>query len=107
MVKKKNEKNWLQSLLDEHEERKKNSPIITSKFYVVEVTPSRRYSYDDGHGRAEYDWTGEREEVVSPVFQHRKQAEEWLDEHEPDEGNSLVIRRENLREFTERRWVTW
>lgn len=45
--------------------------------------------------------------TVSPYFDTEEQANEWMDEHEPDEGKSLNIIRQRLvkREYTE--WVNY
>lgn len=43
--------------------------------------------------------------VVSPSFDSEGEAKAWMDEHEPDKGNTLIIKRKRLirREWTE--WV--
>ena len=109
MVKVKGEtkKNWLESYEEELTERRKKNPIITTRWFVVEITPPVRYATGDGHGGTDWDWTYESREVVSPMFQHEYQVKAWVEQHEPDDGKKLEINRENLREFTERKWVSW
>lgn len=107
MVQKKNQKNWLESWIEEHEKRKRDNPIIKTVWYVVEITPSYRYATGDGHGGTDYEWSNTREDRVSPEFDTRKDAEAWMNEHEPDHGKILKIDSVNLRRFTEDRWVTW
>ena len=45
--------------------------------------------------------------IVSPFFDSEEEAVEWMDRHEPDEGNSLNVVRHRLvkREWTE--WVSY
>lgn len=76
-VKKKtdNENDWLRRSLDLIEKRKQESPIIETKYYVVEITPSKRYSYDNGHGQAEWDWTRATSKAVSGEFAKKEYAE--------------------------------
>lgn len=103
MVKKKeDDNNWLRKEMAHFEQKRKDSPIVASKYYVVEITPARRYH--DG-----YDMTWSRESVlkVSPDFKTLEEAKDWVDQHEPDEGKTLETRVEHLREITERRWVSW
>jgi len=105
MVKKKGEGDkrdgWLDDMLDNYE---KTHPIVKSIWFAVEITPPHRYSYDNGHGGAEYDWTDQKVVKVSPDFDCSGLAHEWIDMHEPDEGKSLEVYRQDLRETTIRRW---
>lgn len=109
MVRKKGEKSydelfgpgWLDDQLNEYE---KMNPIVRSIWFVCEVTPSYQYSYDNGHGQAEYDWEPEKADKVSPDFDCSGLAHEWIDDHVPDEGKSLRVYRQDLRETTTRSW---
>lgn len=107
MVKAKNEISWLQALEDEHEARKRNNPVIRTRYYVVEITPAYRYATGDGHGGTDYEWKPKQEVIVSNEYNTKEEAKDWMDRHEPDEGKTLEIRYENLRRFTEDRWVSW
>lgn len=92
---------WLDRVLDDVE---RCNPIIETRFYVVEVTPSHRYSYDNGHGGAEYDWTDEKQEKVSPYFRTKKGAVNWMNDHVPDEGKTLAVMKQNKRRTIEEKW---
>lgn len=83
---------------------KERGEYVCSRFYIVEIVPSKRYSYDNGHGGAEYGWTS-RQDIRQPYkFETRKDAQKFLDEHEPDEGNRLEIREEKLYRKTVEKW---
>src|SRR5689334_11272160 len=45
--------------------------------------------------------------IVSPYFDTEEEAQDWMDEHEPDKGKSLNVVRHRLvkREYTE--WVSY
>jgi hypothetical protein len=103
MVKVKGEENvyWLDRVLDDVEMR---NPVIETRWYVVEVTPRHRYSYGNGHGGVEYDWSDEVETKVSPYFRTKKSAAKWMDEHEADPGKSLAIMKQNKRRTITEKW---
>lgn len=64
---------------------------IRSRFSILEVTPPQRCIQGDGHGGSEIIWIGEKRVAVSDFFDTREEAKAFMDEHEPDEGNSLKI----------------
>ncbi len=109
MVKKKGEDegpllSWLDRHLDEVEKR---NPIVATRYYVAEVTPSKRYPVynGDGHGGATWEWTGVSQEIVSPYHDDKKDVEKFIKEHEPDEGKTLVIRTQHKRRTVTERWT--
>lgn len=97
-----NEKNWIKRLYDDLEKRK--GELIREEWYVSEVTPSKIYSYDNGHGQAEYDWTKRKSERVSEYFSSEKEAQKYIDDHVPDDGNTLVINKGSLYRRTVEEW---
>jgi hypothetical protein len=102
MVKSRNEEK--ESILDmlqrQSEEIDKMHKIVATRYYVDEVTPSTRQW--DGYDTT---WTQETAVVVSPYFTTKENAEEWLGEHEPDEGKKLrVMKQHKRRTITETWW---
>ena len=98
------EKSIVDVMREQVERINKENPIIQSRWYVVEVTPSKRYSYDNGHGGAEYDWTDEKVRRVSPYFECDGQCYEWAEMYDPDEGNTFEIYREDYRRTVTEKW---
>ena len=99
MVKPKRDQNIFQMLREQAEEFNRVSPILETRYYVVEHTPARRYN--DGY---DYTWSSESNRKVSPYFKTKEDAQKWLDRHEPDEGSELRIHHQNLREYRYRQW---
>lgn len=75
-------------------------PIIKTKWYAVEVTPSKPY-YDDYNYGPNY--TEAKARVCSNYYGTKEEVEAFLEKFEPDEGSHFEIRKKNLRQFT--RWV--
>ena len=89
-------KNFRRKILDDLERR-----TIKFRWAVNEHTPGR-----SGFGYYDTD-TPAKNNIVSPFFDSKEGAEEWMEDHEPDPGKSLNIVRHRLvkREYTE--WVTY
>lgn len=106
MVRRKGEKE--ESVIDRLEKQSKSiderHPVVETRWYVCEVTPSKRYSYDDGHGGVEYAWMDERVVRVSNYFDCDGLAYEYVDAHEPDPGNELRIYKQEKRRTTTEKW---
>lgn len=106
MVKnKESEKSNLLYWIEEQYQEKLAREIVSVRWYVVEKTPSR-------HVHSEYDsgsWTSEKHVVVSPYFENEKSAKDWLNKHDPDDGNTLYIDSQNKRKWTEihEEWVNY
>lgn len=92
---------WLTRELNDIERR---NPVIETRFYVVEVTPSHRYSVGDGHGGTDYEWSDEVNTKVSPYFKTKKSAVKWMGDHVPDEGKTLAVMKQNKRRTIEEKW---
>lgn len=75
---------------------------IKFKWTVMEQTPSW---VDSGYYGEVYHEAVTR--TVSPEFDTKEEAQEWMDRHEPDKGNILFVQRWRLvkREWTE--WVSY
>ena len=102
MVKEKNRPSLAESLRRQAEDFNERNPVIKERWYVVEVTPSR-YVHDTHGGY----WTEGLVVAVSPYFySDKKFAQQWMDEHEPDEGKRLEIRHNKLRRYTYEKWGT-
>lgn len=101
MVKKKGEeearKNRFQDTLNRVNER---NPVVETKWSVEEVTPG----YNTG-GYYDQD-IPEHFGQVSPFFNTREEAQAWMDEHEPDDGKYLAIRKHVAREMRMINWVS-
>ena len=95
---------WLEMRLEQLD---KDHPIIDTRYYVVEITPSRqvRIPNGDGHGGSTYDWVGPEETRVSVYSSGKASCEAFIEAHEPDEGKTLDIRTEHKRRFTTERWT--
>lgn len=95
-------KSLWESMREANDRIKEASPVVGTRWYVVDFYPSIPYSneYEDG-------WTDPRSEVASHYYETEKEAETWASEHDPDKGAELVVHYENLRVFTEERWVNW
>lgn len=102
MKPKKKPGNWLNEVLDDVERRR--GEYVKSRFYVVEITPSTSYRRGDGHGGSEIDWTREKRVVTSGYFSNKTQAQKFLDAHEPDKGNKLVIGQDKLYRRVVEEW---
>ena len=96
---KQDNKSILTVLREQAEELERMSPVLRTRWYVVEHTPARRY-----HDGYDYTWGRESNQVVSPYFDSESDAETWVDKHEPDEGSTLIIKSQNLREFKYKKW---
>lgn len=75
--------------------------IVKTVYGVLEVTPA----YNTG-GYYDQD-IPEKRVLVSPDFATKAEAEEWMDQHEADKGNHLLIAVNHLRERTFRDWTGW
>lgn len=95
---------WFEKQAEDFE---RDHPVVDTRYYVVEITPSTREAIynGDGHGGTTYEWTGVSEKRVSNYCANKKVAQEWMDKHEPDEGKTLTVREDKLRVFTEKRWM--
>jgi len=91
----------MDALREQSEDFNKRNPIVDQRWYVVEITPA----YNTG-GYYDQD-IPEKREIVSSYFDNPKDADEWLTRHEPDDGKTLKIIRDNKRRFTHERWVTY
>lgn len=96
-TRKKSPGQWLRDCLDDIDER---SPVIRSRYCVIEITPSKRYSdeYQDG-------WTDQKQRQVSDWKNSEEELQPFLDKFQPDEGNTFAIRKENLRAIQQ--WVRY
>lgn len=104
MVKRKDapdDRDWLKNYLDKYDQE---NPIIDTRYYVVEVTPSEMYYRGDGHGGSEPCWTKQTEVRVSKYSQSKEACEKFIEEHEPDKGKELKIRTEHKRRTVTERW---
>jgi hypothetical protein len=84
------------------QELDKESPVLRTRFRVSEIVPA----HEDDDGR-----------YVSPrtlntwIFETRFQANDFIDSHEPEKfwgvSAKFYISEEYLREFHEKRWVSY
>jgi hypothetical protein len=79
-------------------------PVIETRYFVYEIKPPGRYTYDNGHGQAEYDWEGERVVDKMGPYTSRFNAREVMDKLEPESGNRLAIMKQELRAEKPRWW---
>lgn len=87
--------------LAEHAERiDREQPIIRSRWYVVEQTPSVCISDEYGDR-----WTDVRIRQVSGYYNSREGAVAWIEHMEPEKGNHFTIGRDNLRQISQ--WVRY
>lgn len=107
MVKRKDELTMRDWLAEHSARMHAERPVVKSRWFVVEITPAKRIWVGDGHGGSDSDWTDELVQVVSPNFDEEQLAEQWLEQHEPDEGKRLEIRKQNLRRRIYEEWVNW
>ena len=84
--------------LAEEQKRYKDS-VIRSVWVVVETTPA--VEYDGGWDRG----TPEENRIVSPDFDERSEAVDWMDRHEADKGKYLRIGRRDLRQISYKQWT--
>jgi hypothetical protein len=89
---------WLQDALDRVE---RDMPIVDEKWSVEEVTP--------GYTELGYYGTHVPEHVVaaSDRFDTRDEAEEWMNNHEADEGKYLAITKHVARQYTAIHWTSF
>lgn len=73
------------------EKERMDAEIIGTRWYVEEYTPE--YDYGDGWSRP----IPAKQVKVSPYFDTKAEAEEWMDRHEADKGSRLIIRKQNKR----------
>ena len=99
MVQPKNKKTITEQFREISERFERDHPVLAERWYVVEVTPP--YRWHDGY---DWTWTGQEVRVVSPYFDTLSAAEEWLDDHEPDNGKTLETRHQKLREYRYTKW---
>lgn len=76
-------------------------PLIQTRWHVIEVRPA--YTESGYYGQS----FPERSVKVSPYFDTQDEAVAWTENYEPDKGKFFSIKRENLRRFTEERWVSF
>jgi hypothetical protein len=78
-----------------------DSPVLKTRWKVSEITPA----YDDNDG-----WYHSSEVKFTWLFDTKEQAQEFIDTHEPEKGyvkNFFSLTEEYLREFHEKRWVSY
>ncbi len=103
MVKAKNEpkRDWLKDSLDRID---RENPIVATRYFVVEITPTERYERGNGHGGYDWEFTGMTENTVSPYYDKKADATKWMNAHEPDDGKTLAVRKQNKRRTVTERW---
>ena len=98
---------WLEQTRDRAAKMKRDSPVIKKRWFVS-LSWEQTVWLDNGHGQGRHEKES-HSKVVSPYFDNKSDAEKWLDEYgwlfEGSPG--LAIRMQNLRRFTEERWVSW
>lgn len=107
MVKRKDEPTMGDWLTEHSARMHAERPVVKSRWFVVEITPAKQVWVGDGHGGSDPVWEHEWAEVVSPNFDEEQLAEQWLKQHEPDEGKRLEVRKQNLRRRTTEEWTNW
>lgn len=87
----------------ERKKLKENSPILMTRWWVVDYWPASTYSdeYSDGNVRPA------REQRASGFFNSEEDAQAFVDKHLPEPGAELRIKFENLRRITKDEWVNW
>lgn len=83
------------------EKERMDAEIVDTRYYVGEHTPE--VPYDGGWDRG----TPAKNVMVSPYFQDRADAQAWMDDHEPDKGNSLYIGKQNKRRKVTIGWYNY
>lgn len=73
---------------------------VAFRWSVIETRPSYRDS-DEYHDF----WVPAKSVTVSPYFDSEKEAQEWMDRHEPDPGKKLSIRRERKVRRVTYQWL--
>jgi hypothetical protein len=96
---KRNNKSILEEIRAQAREFQQTSPVLATRWFVIEHTPARRY-----HDGYDYTWGRESNIKVSPYFDTEEEAIAWMNEHEPDEGSTLRVKLQNLREYKHKRW---
>jgi len=71
--------------------------VIAHRWYVIEIRPA----YEDYDGY----YVPPKTVAQSPYFDTQEEAQEFLDTHDPDDGNTLKLRHQKLYERIERRWL--
>lgn len=99
MRRKDHRRSFVEELRRQAEELERESPVLETRWFVVEVTPARRFY--DGY---DYVWSDESAARVSKFFNSEDEAQKFMDQHEPDDGNALEVRHQNLREYKHKRW---
>lgn len=98
-MKKKDQKSIVDILREASEKLDRESPVLATRWFVVEVTPAQKFY--DGY---DYVWSDKREDRVSKFLDSEGAALRFIDAHEPDDGNTLEVRHQNLREYKHKRW---
>ena len=103
MVQKKGAKTEIQELNDflaKEAERYRKS-VIDTVWFVVEHTPGYNTG---GYYDQDVDPVNRK---VSPDFSEKSEAIAWRDEHEPDEGNKLLIAHQDKTRRVYEEWGGW
>ena len=98
-----NQQGFVESLRKELADRKASSPIISTRWYVADYTPEHKAPWHDEFN----DYIDAKSVIASPYFETEGGAKVWVEQHDPDPGAELIIHKDNLRKFTEHRWVNW
>jgi hypothetical protein len=89
----------LDSIKEQAQRIEEENPIIQTRYFVEEVTPS--YRWHDGY---DYEWIREQRCKVSPYFDSKREANKWLSDHLPDDGKRLEVMKQHLRRTVSERW---
>lgn len=87
---------FMQYLKEEVERLDLESPILATQWFVEEESCiwKDEYGYNQG---------GERK-IVSKYFDTESEAIQFTKDYDPDPGGNFYIRKQNLREYKEKRW---
>lgn len=102
-LKQENKGSYLDTFKKLSDQMKANSPVVETRWYVVDFYPSVSYN-DERYG---IEWTEPRYEIASQYLKTEEEAEKWMSLCDPEKGAELRIYHENRRVFTEERWVQW
>lgn len=83
----------------EQERKRYRDSVIKTVWVVVETTPA----YNTG-GYYDTDVV-EENRIVSPEFDTRDEAVDWMDRHEADKGKYLRIGHKDLRQISYKQWT--
>jgi len=83
----------------ERERERYRKSVIKSVWVVVETTPE--VPYDGGWDKG----VPEKNQIVSPAFDERSEAVDWMNMHEADKGKYLRIGRRDLRQISYTQWT--